>query len=90
VVARVSAPLADLEIERFYDELVAVRTDTLATDRGASYDGVVAVASPVIDRSGSVVGAISLAGPAGSTQVTQVSGLVRAASISLSRRLAAA
>ena len=90
VVDLVSAPLPDREVERFYDELTSVRADTIATDRGNSYAGVVAVASPVIDRSGEVVGAISAAGPAESIQTSQVSPLVLAASISLTRRLAAA
>lgn len=90
VVDRVSAPLLDGEVDRFYEELTSVRADTLATDRGDSYAGVVAVASPVIDSSGSVVGAISLAGPAESIRVAHVSPLVRVASISLARRLAAA
>ena len=49
-----------------------------------------AVASPVIDRSGSVVGAISVAGPAGGLRTAHVTPLVRAASISLTRRLTAA
>lgn len=90
IVDRVSAPLLDGDVERFYDELTSVRADTLATDRGNSYAGVVAVASPVIDCSGSVVGAISLAGPAESIRTAHVSPLVRAASISLTRRLTAA
>lgn len=90
VVDLVSAPLVDREVERFYDELTSVRADTVATDRGNSYAGVVAVASPVIDRSGAVVGAISVAGPAESIQTSQVSPLVLAASISLTHRLAAA
>jgi len=90
VVDRVSAPLLDDEVERFYDELTSVRADTVAVDQGDSYAGVAAVASPVIDRSGSVVGAISVAGPAGGLRTAHVTPLVRTASISLTRRLTAA
>lgn len=90
VIDRVSAPLIDDEMTHFQEELVAVRTSMLATDAGASYRGVFAVASPIISTDNAVVGAISVAGPAGGMRPDNVSPLVRAASISLARRLAAA
>lgn len=89
VVDRVSAPLVRRDAERFYDELSSVRTETIATDPGDSYAGVSAVASPVLSPAGDVVGAISLAGPSDSLRAGNVAPLVRAASVSLARRLAA-
>ena len=90
VIDRVSAPLIDAAAEHFREELVAVRSSLLATDAGASYQGVIAVASPIISADNAVVGAISVAGPSGAMQADNVSPLVRAASISLARRLAVA
>jgi len=90
VIDRISAPLIDDEMAHFQEELVAVRTTMLATDAGASYRGVLAVASPIISADNAVVGAISVAGPAGGMQPDNVSPLVRAASLSLARRLAVA
>lgn len=90
VVDRVSAPLVPRAAERFYDELLSVRTETIATDPGESYAGVTAIASPLIGRDGGVVGSLSLAGPSDGMQADQVAPLVRAASISLARRLSAA
>jgi DNA-binding IclR family transcriptional regulator len=90
IVERVSAPLHDGEIQRFHDELTAVRSSTSATDLGQSYRGVLAVASPVLGAGRAVVGAISIAGPVGSMQADAIAPLVRSAAISLTRRLAAA
>ncbi|AWB89003.1 IclR family transcriptional regulator [Salinibacterium hongtaonis] len=89
VVDRVSASLVDEDAERFRDELVDVRTSVLATDLGLSYRGVVAVASPIIAPDRTVLGAISVAGPRDSMRVDNIAPLVRAASLSLSRQLAA-
>lgn len=90
VIDRVSAPLIDDEMLHFQEELVAVRSTMLATDAGASYRGVLAVASPIISADNSVIGAISVAGPSGGMHPDNVSPLVRAAGISLARRLTAA
>jgi IclR family transcriptional regulator, acetate operon repressor len=90
VIDRVSAPLFAEEVEHFQEELLSVRTSMLATDAGASYRGVLAVASPIISSDSSVIGAISVAGPAGGMRPDNIAPLVRAASVSLARRLAAA
>jgi len=90
VLDRVSAPLIEDEIARFREELTTVRTSMLATDAGASYRGVLAVASPIIGSDRSVVGAISVAGPTGSMLPDNIAPLVRAAGVSLARRLTAA
>ncbi|MGV2984886.1 IclR family transcriptional regulator [Microbacterium sp. AGC85] len=90
VIDRISAPLIEDEIDRFREELTTVRTSMLATDAGLSYRGVLAVASPIIGSDRSVVGAISVAGPAGSMLPANIAPLVRAAGVSLARRLTAA
>lgn len=90
VIDRVSAPLFDEEVEHFHEELLAVRTSMLATDAGASYQGVLAVASPIISSDSTVIGAISVAGPAGGMRPDNIAPLVRAASVSMARRLTAA
>lgn len=90
VIDRVSAPLIEAEIARLREELTTVRTSMLATDAGASYRGVLAIASPIIGSDRSVVGAISVAGPTGSMLPDNIAPLVRAAGVSLARRLSAA
>ncbi|MGO1629446.1 IclR family transcriptional regulator [Microbacterium sp. JB110] len=88
VVERVGARLEPNDAERFHDELTTVRAATLATDPGDSYAGVLAVACPLMGH-GRVVGALSLAGPADAMREERVAPLVRAAGVSLTRRLAA-
>lgn len=90
VIDLVSAPLIDDEVPRFREELTAVRSSMLATDSGASYQGVLAVASPIISSDSSVIGAISVAGPTGGMHPDNIAPLVRAAGVSLAKRLAAA
>ena len=90
VIDRISAPLIAAEVQRFRRELTDVRSSMLATDAGASYRGVLAVASPIIGSDSSVIGAISVAGPADAMRPDNIAPLVRAAGVSLARRLAAA
>ena len=90
VVDRVSAPLIDDAAKLFRDELSQVRASVVATDREASYPGILAVASPVLSADHVVLAAISIAGPSGAMDPESVAPLVRAAGATLSRRLAAA
>ena len=90
VVDRVSAPLIDDAADHFRDELSQVRASVVATDREVSYPGILAVASPVLSADHVVLAAISIAGPSGAMDPESVAPLVRAAGVTLSRRLAAA
>ena len=90
VIDRVSAPLIDDAAKHFRDELSQVRASVVATDREASYPGILAVASPVLSADHVVLAAISIAGPSGAMDPESVAPLVRAAGATLSRRLAAA
>jgi DNA-binding IclR family transcriptional regulator len=90
VVNKVSAQLPEDEADRFRRELRDVRASSVALDEGVAYPGIVAVASPLLSSNRAVLGAISIAGPAGSMDTDQASPLVHAAGIALSRRLAAA
>ncbi|WP_439255629.1 IclR family transcriptional regulator [Microbacterium sp. A94] len=90
VIDLVSAPLIAAEMLRFRRELTDVRSSMLATDSGASYRGVLAVASPIIGSDSSVIGAISVAGPSDAMRPDNVAPLVRAAGVSLAKRLPAA
>jgi IclR family acetate operon transcriptional repressor len=90
VVDRVSAPLIDDAASHFRDELSRVRASVVATDREASYPGILAVASPVLSANHVVLGAISIAGPSGEMDPERAAPLVRAAGATLSRRLTAA
>ena len=90
VVGRVSAPLNDDAADHFRDELSQVRASVVATDREVSYPGILAVASPVLSADRVVLAAISIAGPSGAMDPESVAPLVRAAGVTLSRRLAAA
>lgn len=90
VVDRVSAPLFGDDAERFRHELMDVRTAIVATDPGESYQGVVAVASPIIAPDLSVLGSISVAGPTDSMRIDRIAPLVKAAGVSLSRQLSVA
>ena len=90
VVDRVSAPLNDDAADHFRDELSQVRASVVATDREVSYPGILAVASPVFSADRVVLAAISIAGPSGAMDPESVAPLVRAAGVTLSRRLAAA
>ncbi|WP_158685224.1 IclR family transcriptional regulator [Microbacterium halophytorum] len=87
VIERVGARLDPIAAARFYDELTTVRAATLATDPGDSYAGVLAVACPLMEH-GRVMGALSLAGPVDAMREERVAPLVRAAGVSLARRLA--
>jgi DNA-binding IclR family transcriptional regulator len=89
-VERVSAPLDDDAAARFKEELSRVRASVVATDRAVSYPGILAVASPVLSADHVAVGAISIAGPSGAMDLESVAPLVRAAGVTLSRRLIAA
>lgn len=88
VVDRVSAPLDGGDAQRFRHELASVRRSVVATDPGVAYLGIVAVASPLMGRSGAVVGALSVAGPASGMEPNRMSPLVRSASRTLADRLA--
>lgn len=90
VVDRVSAPLHDEAADQFRSELSEVRTSVLAIDRGVSYPGILAVATPVLAADRTVLGAISVAGPTGAMDAERTAPLVRAAGVTLSRRLTAA
>jgi IclR family transcriptional regulator, acetate operon repressor len=90
VVDRVSAPLNDEAADHFRDELSQVRASVVATDREVAYPGILAVASPVLSADRVVLAAISIAGPSGAMDPESVAPLVRAAGVTLSRRLAAA
>ena len=78
VVDRVSAPLIDDAAKHFRDELSQVRASVVATDREASYPGILAVASPVLSADHVVLAAISIAGPSGAMDPESVAPLVRA------------
>lgn len=90
IVDRVTASLGHDVAHDFEDELARVRATVLATDRGVSYPGIVAVASPVLSAGSVVIGAISIAGPNGAIDLERVAPLVRSASTTLAHRLAAA
>ena len=90
VVDRVSASLIPDEAEHFRDELSRVRASVIATDREVSYPGILALASPVLSADRAVLGAISIAGPSGGMDAERVAPLVRAAGVSVTRRLTAA
>jgi len=90
VVDRVSAPLIQDAAADFRDELSHVRTAVVAVDREVSYPGILAVASPVLSADRHVLGAISIAGPSGAMDPERVTPLIRSASATVTRRLAAA
>jgi len=90
IVNRISAPLVDGAARRFRDELTSVRAAAVAMDIEKSYPGIAAVASPVLSPDRVVLGAISLAGPSDGMDPFRAAPLVRAASVSVTRRLAPA
>ncbi|WP_160422493.1 IclR family transcriptional regulator [Agromyces seonyuensis] len=90
VVDRLSAELVPDAASGFRHELDLVRASNVATDAGVAYPGIVAVASPVFSADRTVIGAVSLAGPADSMNAQHAAPLVRAAGLSMSRRLSAA
>jgi IclR family acetate operon transcriptional repressor len=90
VISRISAPLLGSAVVSFRRELTDVRSSMLATDAGASYQGVLAVASPIIGSDSSAIGAISVAGPSDGMRPDNIAPLVRAAGVSLAKRLPAA
>lgn len=89
VVDRVSEPLVRDAAEEFRDELSHVRASVIALDREVAYPGILAVATPVLSGE-RVIGAVSVAGPSGAMDPERVSPLVRAAGVTLARRLTAA
>jgi DNA-binding IclR family transcriptional regulator len=90
VVDRVSAPLIDEEAALFRRELTDVRASAIATDSGIAYPGIIALASPVLSPEGAVIGALSIAGPAGGLDLDEIGPLVRSAGAELTERLTAA
>ena len=90
IVDSISARLVEDAATRFRSELREVRDSSIASDPGVAYPGIVALASPVLSSHGTVIGALSIAGPDGSMDVDRVGPLVRSAGVDLSRRLAAA
>ena len=90
VVKRVSAPLVEPAARMFLDELEHVRDEVVAVDRGISYPGILAVASPVLSADRTAMGAISVAGPSGLMDPDRVTPLVRGAGSAVTRRLSAA
>lgn len=90
VVDRVSARLGRNDAARFRTELDDVRASNIAVDAGVAYPGIQAFASPVLSGTGTVIGAISIAGPSGCMDSQRVGPLIRTAGRDLSLRLAAA
>lgn len=90
VVEQVSADLADDMADRFRAELTLVRATVVATDAGVAYPGIDAVATPVLTADRTVIGAISVAGPAGAMHPDDLAPLIRAAGASVTQRLDAA
>jgi DNA-binding IclR family transcriptional regulator len=90
VVERVSSSLPRVAADEFRVELTHVRATVLATDSGGAFSGIDAVASPVLTPDRTVLGAISVAGPAGAMRADDIGPLVRAAGASLTDRLTAA
>lgn len=90
VVDRVSASLDDGGADRFRAELRRVRSTVIATDTGESYPGILAVACPVLSPARGVMGALSIAGPSATMDPERVAPLLRAAGVTVTRRLAAA
>jgi len=90
IVDRISAPLFDDAADHFRSELDSVRAAVVAMDMEVSYPGILAVASPVLAADRVVLGAISVAGPSGGMDPDRVAPLVRAAGVTVTRRLTAA
>jgi DNA-binding IclR family transcriptional regulator len=90
VLERVSAALPHDAADELREELTHVRSAVVATDTGVAFPGVDAIATPVLSTERTVVGAISVAGPAGTIDRDDVAELVLAAGVSLGRRLTAA
>lgn len=90
VMEQVCAPLPESAAETFRVELGKVREAVVASDRGVSYRGIAAVASPVLAADHRALGAISVAGPADDLDAERVAALVRSAGETLTRRLCAA
>lgn len=66
-------------------QLEEIRATGLSYDRGETRDGVFCVASPVFDRDGRVLSAISVTGLAGPADVSHCGPAVRNAALNLSR-----
>lgn len=90
IVNRISGVLGDGAAAQFRDELALVRNSVVAVDAEASYPGIIAVASPVLSTDHAVIGAVSIAGPSGAMDPERAAPLIRAASSTITRRLAAA
>jgi DNA-binding IclR family transcriptional regulator len=89
IVRQVSGHLPEDAAQRYLRELREVRRSSVAFDAGVAYPGIVAVASPVLSAAGTVVGAISIAGPDGELDAERIARLVHSAGLELSSRLAA-
>lgn len=72
------------ELEGQFEE---IRTTGLSFDRGETHLEVCCVASPIFDRAGTVLGAISVTGVAGPADVARCGPAVRNAALNLSRTL---
>jgi len=90
VVADLSRPLPLRGAARLRDELDEVRVTTIAVDAGVAFPGIHAVASPILSARAEVIGALSLAMPAGAMDAERLAPLLREASASVSQRLTAA
>lgn len=66
-------------------QLEEIRATGLSYDRGETRGGVFCVASPVFDRDGRVLGAVSVTGMAGPADVARCGPAVRNAALNLSR-----
>ena len=69
------------------DELDGVRTRAVAVDLGATFPGVVGVASPILLADRTPVAAISVAGPESEMDADRMIPLVRHAALALAHRL---
>lgn len=68
-------------------ELVRIAEQGVAYDREESGPGIVCAASPVLDRDGHALGALSVSGWTGRLRPDQVAPAVRTATLALSRTL---
>lgn len=71
--------------EALEQQLEEIRSTGLSFDREETREGVFCVASPVFDRDGEVLGAISVTGMAGPADVARCGPAVRNAALNLSR-----
>jgi len=87
-VVRGVTPGLDLQARhQLENELVGVRTRVVAVDQGATFPGVVGVASPILLPDRTPIAAISVAGPESEMDAERMIPLVRHAALALSHRL---